>query len=93
MLKNSPVLYECSSHCVQHLALYGNPQEYTVNDCACISEEISKSLPLRFLYAPCHVFKQVRHKMDCEFIVIYFLLFEYNFLLTYFIALIKHQSK
>lgn len=41
MLKNSPVLCECSSHCVQHLALYGNPQEYTVNDCACISEEIN----------------------------------------------------
>lgn len=46
MLENSSVLCECSSHCIQHLALHGNPQEYTVNDYVCISEEIGKLLPL-----------------------------------------------
>lgn len=40
MLRNSSVLCECSSHCIQHLALHGNPKEYTVNDHVYISEEI-----------------------------------------------------
>nr|XP_022294959.1 uncharacterized protein LOC111105077 [Crassostrea virginica] len=42
MLKNSSVLSQCSSHCVQHLALQGIPQEFQMEDYVCIPEEIAE---------------------------------------------------
>lgn len=70
MLRNSSVLCECSSHCIQHLALHGNPQEYTVNDHVYISGEIGKLLPLH-IYTLLGQFVQHRVANFFYIIIIY----------------------